>query len=59
MTRLFLAALGLFGGLVAWLAWASTRDLREPWAPFPEECDGIQPPDPMTLPPHRLIGGRT
>lgn len=44
-----LALIGLAAAVLAvLLLWASSRDLREPWAwpPPPEDEDGIQPPDP-------------
>lgn len=43
--RTLLLAIGTVAAVVAWLVWAAARDLREPWTPFPEDEDGVQPAD--------------
>lgn len=52
MTRaiLAIAAAAAIAGALAWIRLGvHTRDLREPWAPFPEDEDGVQGPDPVTM----------
>lgn len=43
MTRALLA-LGAVAGVIAWLLWASSRDLRETWTvpPMPDPDDDVQ-----------------